>query len=321
MTSLKLSDPGSLASLDPATAEYLRSYGLPLPPKARYGFARIRAPQKRHGVTLFAQAWVPPQASGTVALLHGYSEHTGNYSRLIGDFVDAQLAVVAFDFRGHGLSEGPAGHAQLPDLYAEDAETVLHALFPEVAPGRPLFLWGHSMGALVGLQLLLRGKLPQAPAAAVFTSPLLGFPELQGLQKALARLSPLLARALPTFPIAHGLPPENLSHDELYLAHRFEDPLIKRVTTPGWFVAAQQSVAQMQAEAGELQRLAPTLLMLAGDERVTSLSEARRFAARAYPGQRHKVIEFPGSFHELEKEPAVRARVVAESIAWLRVHG
>ena len=48
--------------------------------------------------------------------------------------------------------------------------------------------------------------------------------------------------------------------------------------------------------------------------------DARRFAFRAFAGQRHKVIEFPGMYHELEKEPEVRNRVVSETIAWFRSH-
>jgi alpha-beta hydrolase superfamily lysophospholipase len=318
MAGFKLSDPGSLLAQDPSMAEYLRAYDYPLPPAARYGFARLESPQQRQRVLLFAQAWLPAQAQGTVALLHGYSEHSGNYAPFIRELVESRFAVISFDFRGHGLSQGPAGHTQLPDLYAEDAEAVLGEIFGRVLPSRPFFLWGHSMGGMVGLQLLLRNRMPTVPAAAVFTSPLLGFPPLTGAQRVLAMLSPLLAKIAPALPVAHGLPPQNLSHDELYLAKRFEDPLIKRVATPQWFEATKRSVAGLQENAGRFATLAPTLLMLAGSERITNLADARRFASLAYTGQTHKVIEFPGAFHELEKEPEIRRRVVSESIAWFR---
>ena len=58
--------------------------------------------------------------------------------------------------------------------------------------------------------------------------------------------------------------------------------------------------------------------MLAGEERITNLLEARRFAFQAYAGQQHKVVEFPGMFHELEKEESIRDRVVSETVAWFR---
>lgn len=320
MASFQLSDPGSLADRDPAVAEYLHSYDFPLPDEARYGFLRLKSPGARNRVSLFGQAWVPSHAMGTVLLLHGYSEHSGNYARLVRDFVKGQLAVITLDFRGHGLSEGPTGHVDGPWTYAEDAEHLVSEIFPHVLPYRPFFLWGHSMGGMVALQLLLRGTLPAEVKGAVLSSPLLGFPELHGPQKLLAAMSPLLARMVPTLPVSHGVPPEHLSHDAEYLSRRTADPLIKRVTTPRWFESTKASVREVQAVADKLQAAAPTLLMLAGDERVTNLSEARRFAFRAYGGQRHKVIEFPGAFHELEKEPGVRPRVLSESLAWLRSH-
>ena len=118
--------------------------------------------------------------------------------------------------------------------------------------------------------------------------------------------------------MAHGVSPGTLSHDEAYLARRFEDPLIRRVATPRWLESVKVEIAGLQASAGKFQALCPTLLMLAGQERVTNLAAARHFAFLAYSGQRHKVIEFPDMFHELEKEPAVRVRVVSESITWFR---
>lgn len=318
MGSFHLSDPGSLADRDPAVAEYLHSYDFPQPADARYGFVRLESPGSRNRVSLFGQAWVPGHATGTVLLLHGYSEHSGNYARLVRELVQSQLAVITLDFRGHGLSEGPTGHVDGPDVYVEDTEHLLGEIFPHVLPYRPLFIWGHSMGSLVGLQLLLRGKLPAAPSAAAFSSPLLGFPELKGPQKLMAAFSPVLARLVPTLPVPHGIPAEFLSHDKDYLERRQRDPLIKRVTTPRWFESMKVAVRQVQGAAEKLQAGTPTLLMLAGLERITNLGEARRFAFRAYAGQRHKVIEFPGICHELEKEPGCRSRLLTESLAWFR---
>ena len=149
ISSFRLSDPGSLQAIDPSILEYLRSYRLPLPPAARYGFSRFASPQEKYQVLLHSQAWVPSHANGTVLLLHGYSEHSANYARLIRDLVEAQLAVITLDFRGHGLSEGPSGHVPFSHTYAEDAETVLGQIFPATLPNRPLFVFGHSMGAMI----------------------------------------------------------------------------------------------------------------------------------------------------------------------------
>lgn len=316
----KLSEPGSSLSQDPAMTEYLRCYEFPQPPTVRYGFRRFESPQSKDRVNLFGQAWVPNHATGTVVLIHGYSEHGGNYSQLVRDFLGARLAVVMLDLRGHGLSEGPRGHLDSPQAYAEDFESFVAGIFTQILPHRPLYVWGHSLGALVGLQLILRGNLPVRPTAAIFTSPLLGYPELKGREKLLAALAPAVATILPTLPISHGIPPQILSHDEEYLSRRFEDPLIGRVSTPRWLLTVRKAMEDVQSRAVEFQGLCPTLLMLAGDERVTNLNESRRFAFQAYAGMKHKVIEFPGYFHELEKEKAIRPRIVSESLAWISSH-
>jgi alpha-beta hydrolase superfamily lysophospholipase len=253
-------------------------------------------------------------------LFHGYGEHAGNYSRLVRDFIEARYAVVVMDLRGHGLSEGPRGHVPEPLTYAEDWEQFLGHVLPMVLPNLPLYIWGHSLGALTALQVIRRENLPMRPRGAVLTSPLLGFPVLTGVQKLLTQLAPFLAKVLPSVPVAHGIPTSVLSHDEEYLARRFEDPLIGKVSTPLWFISMRDAVKQLQAQAEEFQALVPTLLLLAGNELVTNLNESRKFAFRAYAGIKHKVIEFPGYYHELEKEKDIRPRIVSESLAWFKSH-
>lgn len=316
----QLSEPGSTQQRDPVMSEYLRSYELPLPPQIRYGFTRLDSPQKSDRVNLFGQAWLPEGARGLVVLVHGYSEHSANYAQLIQALVRAKFAVAALDLRGHGLSEGPRGHAGSPETYAEDVEAFVSHVFPSLTPNKPLFLWAHSLGGMIGLQILLRNKLPVTLSGAVFTSPLLGFPELFGTQKFLANFASIVAKFFSTLPIQHGIASTILSHDEEYLARRIEDPLINAVSTPGWFVAIRAAMKELHARSKEFQHLAPTNLLLAGDEKVTNLNEARKFAFHAYGTMKHKVIEFPGYYHELEKEPGVRDRIISETIGWFQNH-
>lgn len=319
-TIFKLSEPGSTVVQDPAMGEYLRCYEFPQPPDVRYGYYRFDSPQKNDRVQLFGQAWLPDHAIGTVLLLHGYSEHSANFAQLVKNFTDAKFAVMAMDLRGHGLSEGPKGHVENPFTYTEDVEEFTENTFRQLLPHRPLYIWGHSLGSLVGLQILKRGNLSVRPSAAVFSSALLGFPELSGPQKILAALAPVIAKILPTFPVKHNIPDEVLSHDEAYLSRRFEDPLIGKVATPKWLIAMKKAVGDMQKSPEQFQKLSSTLFLLAGDEKVTNLNDARKFAFKAYAGMKHKVIEFPGYYHELEKELGIRDRVVSESIAWFKSH-
>lgn len=316
----KLSDPGTNLGSDPALSEYLRCYSLPTPPDVRYGYVRFESPQEKARVSLFGQAWLPAGATGTVLLTHGFSEHSANYSQLIKDFLGAKLAVAAMDLRGHGLSEGARGYVETPHTYVEDLEAFASQVISQLTPNRPLYVFGHSLGALITMQALLRGKMPMRPHAAACLSPFLGFPELNGIQKFMASLAPLLAKILPSFPVSHGLHPENLSHNKEYLSQRAQDPLIVTVATPRWLMSCRAAVAEVQSNAKEFQHLAPMLFLLAGDERITNLNDSRRFAFHALANMHHKVIEFPGYRHEIEKETEIRPRVVSECVSWFQSH-
>lgn len=320
MDQLKLSEPGNALSQDTATQEYLRCYDLPAPPRVRYGSMRFDSPEPSFRVGLFGQAWMPLQPEATVLFIHGFCEHVGNYGRLISELVDARIAVAAIDLRGHGFSEGPRGHVDAPQCYLEDLEYFAKIAFAALTPNRPFHIFAHSLGGLLALQLLLRKKLPTTPASVVLSSPLLGFPGLTGMNKILAPLAPLIAKVMPALPIAAKIKTSSLSHDEAYLKERAQDPLIFDVATPQWLVSCTKLVAEVQDQAKTFATAPPTLLLLAGDERVTNLTEARRFAFNGLASVKHKVVEFPGQRHELEKEPEIRARVVKESIAWMLSH-
>lgn len=317
---LRLSDPGVFYSQENADLmAYLQSYGLPYPPLVRYGNVFLETPQRNHRVRVFCQAWLPEQAIGTIVFVHGFSEHVGNYPTLIQNFIDAHYAVAAIDLRGHGLSEGPRGHTDTPDCYAEDVERWMEIALPLLTPSRPVYLWGHSLGGQVCMQMVLRDRFSQKPSAVAVTSPLLGFPKLTGLRGLLAGMAPMIARFAPTLQVSSGVDRSMISSDHKYLDARAQDPLINSVASPAWVVSVKAAIEQIQSQADVYAKSIPTLMLLSGNELVTDLLAARSFAFSALSSMRHKVIEFPGMLHELEKEP-VRERVVSETLAWFRSH-
>lgn len=106
------------------------------------------------GLTLRAARWAPAGACrGTMLIASGRSEYIEKYFETIGELLARGLAVVAFDWRGQGLStrelkDRAKGHIDDFSLYLRDLEAVrAHVLEPH-AP-RPWFALGHSMGGAI----------------------------------------------------------------------------------------------------------------------------------------------------------------------------
>jgi alpha-beta hydrolase superfamily lysophospholipase len=105
------------------------------------------------GTEVFYRRWVPEGgARAVVVVAHGMSEHSGRYARLADALTVSGYAVYAPDHRGHGRTSSSTGvgrvgssgiGAVLDDLDA------LRARAMDEQTGRPVVLFGHSMGALL----------------------------------------------------------------------------------------------------------------------------------------------------------------------------
>ena len=111
-----------------------------------------------HGVQVFSRSWPVESPVGLVIIAHGASEHSGRYDRFAQALNGAGFAAVAIDHRGHGRTGqasapgvmGPGGgQAVIDDLHELRAATVA-----TVPADTPVFLFGHSMGSLIGLAYL-----------------------------------------------------------------------------------------------------------------------------------------------------------------------
>src|SRR5207247_1447410 len=82
------------------------------------------------------------------ALVHGLAEHSGRYEHVGAAFTAAGYSVRAVDIRGHGRSEGWPGQVSGVAGWHEDTAAAIEEA-RGAAPGRPVFLLGHSLGSLI----------------------------------------------------------------------------------------------------------------------------------------------------------------------------
>ena len=107
------------------------------------------------GLSLYYQAWFPEgETRAVLAIVHGFGEHGGRFSRLVEYMTGRGYALYALDQRGHGRSPGQRGHINAWSEYREDVRAFLKTIQKKEG-SKPLFLYGLSMGAVVGLDYIL----------------------------------------------------------------------------------------------------------------------------------------------------------------------
>ena len=91
------------------------------------------------GASLFRRAWLPPQPSVGLLLIHGFAEHSGRYDDFGGWFAARGCAVHSFDHRGHGHSPGQRNYVRRFDEFLDDVAAFERLVGNECA-GLPLVL-------------------------------------------------------------------------------------------------------------------------------------------------------------------------------------
>ncbi len=128
-----------------------------------------------------AYRWPAPADSGVLVIAHGMAEHALRYQRFARALNGAGFDVWAMDHRAHGGTSGPEGLGDFGeggwDALVDDIDSLVD-IAAAANPGRPLSLFGHSMGAAAAQQyaplgshkltaLVLSGSTLRRPGAAV----------------------------------------------------------------------------------------------------------------------------------------------------------
>lgn len=150
-------------------------------------------------VRLRVGVWQDQRAiNGTIFFFTGRSEFIEKYGRTLPAFLEQGFATFLIDWRGQGLSDRVAsdidiGHVNNFSDYQKDVFAMLQAARLLNLP-KPWYLFGHSMGANIGLRSLIDG-IPVV--ASAFTAPMwsIEVPSvLQHFAKPLSRLAVIAGR-------------------------------------------------------------------------------------------------------------------------------
>jgi len=144
------------------------------------------------GLDLYAVQMSPYNPVEVLVLfVHGHGDHSQRYVDWFSHLNERNIAVIAFDYRGNGKSQGKRGVIRKFDDLFQDVSLVFQntkKLFPQI----PVVLYGHSLGATMVLSYILRSK--SLPKLAIATSPWLELKRHPGkLKSVMIRLANRIA--------------------------------------------------------------------------------------------------------------------------------
>jgi len=259
------------------------------------------------GQNLFGRAWYPSErAQAVVGLIHGLGEYSGRYTHVAEWFGKERIALIAFDLRGHGRSEGKRGDAPSFESYMRDLDAFqqqIEARFDKT----PCFYYGHSMGGLLMLNYLIRRQpkiLGAISSAAGLHTPL----TQQKLKLALVQT---LSRWTPKLAIPSGLDANAISRDQNVVQRYRADPLVHGLVT---LRMAQATIPAIDFVFQHADQIGVPLLILHGTADQLTFSSGSEELARKVP--KGKLILFEGLAHELHNEPE-KETVFQTELKWM----
>lgn len=276
-----------------------------------YQEATFTAPD---GLKLFYRQWLVEEKAPTVVILHGLGAHSGWFIDMGAELRARGLNTLAIDHRGFGRSEGPRGHTRDGSVFPRDITAFLQAQ-KTTRPDSPLFMLGHSMGAIFAIFV--------AAADATQAQPLLSGVALVNpwiadqSQVSLGTVARLLitGAAGSTAPFTTGDTATMTTNPEA-LALLGADTFWVRAETASFLY--QVTRMRMAAISRARQVRAPALVIQCeADKAVKPAASRRMYEALGSMDKTWKT--YPGFAHDFEFEPE-RALLDDDLVAWIKAH-
>jgi alpha-beta hydrolase superfamily lysophospholipase len=258
---------------------------------AHYEFERMAF----DGLKLYFQCWQTDQdQKGIICLVHGLGEHSGRYTHWAGLLNQAGYSVLTYDLRGHGKSEGQRGHIFSFNEFIEDSDLLLEEA-RERYPKVPLFLYGHSLGAIIIWYYVLRKK-PQIEGVILSA---LDYKNALEEQKVKVLMAKMLGSLAPKISLSSGLDPLTISRDPEVVSLYINDPLVHKQLSLGFSKSSLNAIAWANHHTSEW--TLPVLVMHGEEDRLGYVEGSREFASKVKCDCDLKI--WPGLFHEVHNEP------------------
>jgi len=214
------------------------------------------------GLDIYAVQWPSVETpEAVVVFVHGHGDHCRRYDEWFSKLTVRNIAVLTFDYRGHGRSQGKQGVIKKYGDLIQDV-TLLHKKALLLFPGIPIVMYGHSLGATIVLSYILRSTL--LPQLAIASSPWLKLNRHPG--KMLSALIKAGNVVTPCMTFKTGLHSSDFSNMEGYTEKREKDNFVHNMISPRLFSEVEKEVAWIMIHFKEIET--PLLLMQGRDDQI-----------------------------------------------------
>lgn len=259
------------------------------------------------GTEMFGQDWTTDNAKAAVVIVHGMGEHSGRYAHVAKAMNDEGYSCYSFDHRGHGKTAGKKGHTPSFDALLDSVEDVLKRAKGE-NPGKPVFIYGHSMGGNVTTNFAIR-RNPKVNGIVV-SSPWLRLAfDPPAIQVAAGKL---VNRIFPGFTQSSNLDVNSISRDAEEVKKYEADPMVHDKISTSFFLGVHDAGLWAIENAGKLS--VPAYVFHGSADKLTSHDASKEFADKAAGDVTWK--SWDGLYHECHNEPE-KDQVIQSIIDWM----
>lgn len=250
----------------------------------------------RDGTELFYRAWLPANATDKALILfHRGHEHSGRWQETVEALALDDVAVFAWDARGHGRSAGERGTApNLAAVVQDMDEFIRHIARNYRIPIENMVVLAHSVGAVTAATWVhdyappIRGLILATPAFRVKLYVPFAVPLLRLKQKLLG----------PGY-VKSYVKATMLTHDREQAENYRADPLIFPQISVNMLLDLYDTSTRLLADAGAI--TVPTLMLVAGSDWVVKAAAQRQFFERlSSPIKQMEIL--PGFYHAVFHE-------------------